>query len=91
MRYRSIDGWEYTFNDSDIYDVYLLMAEAFMRVLHEILGPPPIALEPKTPEALVVKAMQQAGKELLHSLLSSSSGRGLNHRTALDKVQRVRR
>ena len=54
---QSIDRWEYTFNNSNIYDVCLLMAEAFMRVLHEIFGPPPIILKPKTLEALGIKYM----------------------------------
>ena len=80
LRYRSIDGWEYTFNDSDLYDVYLLMAEAFRSVFDEILGPVPTMLEPKALETLIVKYMEKARKELLHSLPSSSGGRGLNHR-----------
>jgi len=80
LRYRSIDGWEYTFNDSDLYDVYLLMADAFKRVFDEILGPVPTIPEPKTLDALVVKYMQKARKELLHGLPSSSSGRVLKHR-----------
>ena len=80
LRYRSIDGWEYTFNDSDLYDLYLLMAEAFRRVFDEILGPVPTMLEPKALEALIVKYMEKARKELLHSLPSSSGGRRLNHR-----------
>lgn len=80
LRYRSIDGWEYTFNDSDIYDIYVLMAGAFRRVFDEILGPLPTMPEPKTLEALVVKYIQKARKELLHSLPSSASGRRLNHR-----------
>jgi hypothetical protein len=80
LRYRSIDGWEYTFNDSDLYDVYLLMADAFRRVFDEVLGPVPTIPEPTTFEALVIKYMQKARKELLHSLPSPSSGRVLKHR-----------
>ena len=56
------------------------MADAFKRVFDEMLGPVPTISEPKTLEALVVKYMQKARKELLHSLPSSSSGRVLNHR-----------
>jgi len=88
LRYRSIDGWEYTFNDSDLYDVYLLMAEVFKRVFDEILGPIPTMLEPNTLEALVVKYMQKARRELLHSFPSSSSGRGLNHRRPENRRRR---
>ena len=80
MRYRSIDGWQYTFSDSELYDVYLIMAKVVKRVFDEILGPLPTVLEPKTLEVLVVKYIQKARKGLLHSLPSSSSGRELNHR-----------
>lgn len=80
LRYRSIDGWEYTFNDSDLYDVYLLMAKAYKRVLDEILKSVPTVFESKTIDALVVKYMQEARKDLLHSHPSVSGGRGMNHR-----------
>jgi hypothetical protein len=80
LRYRPIDGWEYTFSDSDLYDVYPLMADAFSRVFDEVLGPVPSIPEPKTLEALVVKYMQKAMKELFHSLPSSPSGTVLKHR-----------
>ena len=80
LRYRSIDGWEYTFNDSDLYDVYLLMAKAYKRVLDELLGSVPTTFDPKAIEALVIKYMQEARKQLLHSHPSASGGRGMNNR-----------
>jgi hypothetical protein len=64
LRYRSIDGWEYTFSDRDLYDVYLLMEDAFRRVFDEMLRPVPTTPEPKTSGALVVKYMQKPGSSL---------------------------
>ena len=80
LRYRSIDGWEYNFNDSDLYDVYLLLAKAYKRALDEILEPISTTFDPKTIEALVVKYMQEARKQLLHSHPGASSGGGMNNR-----------
>ena len=61
----STDGWKYTFNDSDLYDVYLLMAYVFKRVFYEMLGP-------KTPEAFVVKYAQKPGRS---SFMASQAAR----------------
>ena len=67
-------------NDSDLFDIYLLMAKVYKKVLDEIFASVPTIFDPKTVVTLVVKFVQEARKQLLQSHQNASSGRGMNHR-----------